>query len=168
MRAAALRCGMDVSAPRFPAGWWLAVSIAAGVVALAALPAFVGFEGGALVRAAFAPFCHQIPARSPHVHGVPFALCHRCFGIVGGLAAGVALGPLVPDVLRRLAGLNPLLVLGLAVVPTSVDWLLGVAGIWANTGASRLATGALFGLAAGLMLAGSVLASSTQPAVHDV
>ena len=159
---------MDRSAPRFPAGWWLAVSVAAGVVGLAALPATVGFEGGALVRAAFAPFCHQMPARSPHVHGVPLALCHRCFGIVGGLAAGVGLGPLVPGLLRRLAGVHPLAVLSVAAVPTGMDWLLGVAGVWANTGASRLATGALFGLAAGLVLAGSVLALSSPSPVRDV
>ncbi len=159
---------MDRSVPRLPAGWWLAVSIAAGVVALAVLPAGVGFEGGALVRAAFSPFCHQIPARSPHLHGVPFALCHRCFGIVAGLAAGVATGPLVPRLLRRLGAVNPLLVLTVAVVPTSVDWLLGATGVWANTGASRLATGALFGVAAGLVLAVSVLTPSTQPSAHDV
>lgn len=148
---------MDRSAPRFPAGWWFAVSVAAGVAALAALPAAVGFEGGALVRAAFAPFCHQIVSRSPHVHGVPFALCHRCFGVVAGLASGVAAGPLVPYVLRRLAAVHPLAVLVVAVVPTSADWLLGVTGVWANTGASRLATGALFGVAAGLVLAVSIL-----------
>ena len=168
MCGAALGCGMDRSAPRFPAGWWFAVAIATSVVTLATLPAALGFEGGALVRAAFAPFCHQIPARSPHLHGVPLALCHRCFGIVGGLAAGVALGALVPDVLRRLSGFNPLLVLGAAAVPTSVDWLLGVASVWANTGASRLATGALFGAAAGLVLAVSILASPIHTAVHDV
>ena len=160
---------MDRSVLRFPAGWWLAVSVAAGVAALAALPAVVGFEGGALVRAAFAPFCHQMPARSPHVHGVPLALCHRCFGIVAGLAAGVASGPLAPGLLRRLASVHPLAVLSAAVVPTSADWLLGVTGMWANTGASRLATGALFGVAAGLVLVVSVLAVPlTRPTAPDV
>lgn len=159
---------MDRSVPRFPAGWWLAVSLAAGVVALAALPAFVGFEGGALVRQGFAPFCHQMPTRSPHVHGEPFALCHRCFGIVGGLAAGVALGPLVPALLRRLSAVHPLAVLAGAGVPTAVDWMLGVTGVWANTGASRLATGALFGVAAGLILVLSLVVSPSPTPAHDV
>lgn len=143
---------------RLTTGWATAALIAVGVVALAASPALLGFEGGALVREAFAPFCHQMPSRSPHLHGASFALCHRCFGIVSGLALGVLAGPLLGARLGRLANLPPLAVLGVAALPTSADWLLGATGVWANTGASRLATGAVFGVAAGLLLAAAFCA----------
>lgn len=139
-------------------GWGIASVLALGVAALAASPSLLGFEGGALVRQAFAPFCHQMPTRSPHVHGAAFALCHRCFGIVAGLALGVLVGPLFSARLGRLAALPPLAVLGVAVLPTSIDWLLGATGVWANTGASRLATGAVFGVAAGLLIAAAFCA----------
>ena len=51
----------------------------------------------------------------------------------------------------------------LALVPTSLDWLLGVLGVWPNTPLSRLATGGLLGLVAGYYLAramGQVFASN--------
>ena len=149
---------------RVTPGWAAASLLSAAVALLAASPPALGFEGGALVHGAFAPFCHQIAARSPQIHGVPFALCHRCFGIAAGLALGTLGGPLAPRVLARLAARHPLAVLGVAAVPTGLDWLLGVAGVWANTGASRLATGAGFGVAAGLLLA--VAFCAPRPVSH--
>lgn len=135
-------------------GWAVATLLAVGVVALAASPPFLGFRAGAVVTDGFAPFCHQIAARSPHVHGVPFALCHRCTGVLAGIALGLMAGPLVSRrALARLEAYAPLLVLAVAATPTSVDWLLGATGAWANTGVSRLVTGALFGAAAGLLIA---------------
>ncbi|HEX8387143.1 MAG TPA: DUF2085 domain-containing protein [Rubricoccaceae bacterium] len=143
-----------------PSPGWAAVAAAVlAVLTLAAAPPWLGFEGGAAVRQAFAGLCHQLPHRSPQVHGVPFALCHRCTGIVGGLALGVLAGPLAPvAALGRLTSARPLVVLALAATPTGADWLLGVAGVWANTGASRLLTGALFGAVAGLLVAAAFCA----------
>lgn len=149
---------MTVSSPRFTPGWAVASALAVGVAALAASPAVLGADAGTLVHGAFAPFCHQMPARSLHAYGVPFALCHRCFGVVAGLALGVVAGPLLGARLGGLAAQPPLVVLGLAAFPTSLDWLLGATGVWANTGASRLTTGALFGVAAGLLLAAAFCA----------
>ena len=151
-------------APLTP-GWAAAAALALAVVALAASPTVLGFEGGAVVAGAFAPFCHQIAERSPHLHGVPFALCHRCTGVVAGLAIGLLVGPLAPRLLARLGAAHPLAVLAGAAVPTTVDWLLGVSGVLANTGASRLGTGAFFGVAAGLLLAAAFCAPRrvTQP-----
>ena len=149
---------------RVTPGWAAASALAVAVAVLAALPPVLGFEGGAVVFAAFDPFCHQIAGRSPRAHGVPFALCHRCFGVALGLALGALAGPLAPRLLARLAARHPLAVLGVAAVPTGLDWVLGVAGVWANTGASRLATGALFGVAAGLLLAAAFCAP--RPVSH--
>lgn len=148
--------------PLVPRGWAVAAVLATGVLLLAASPPVLGEGAAALVRAAFSPFCHQIPARSPHLLGAPFALCHRCTGIVAGLAAGVAFGPLVPRLVRRLGGAHPLAVLALAGLPTAADWALGASGVWANTGASRGLTGALFGTAAGLLLAAAFLGTPAE------
>ena len=144
-------------------GWAVASALAVAVVVLAASPPWLGLEARAVVVEGFAPFCHQIGARSLHVHGVPFALCHRCTGIVAGIALGLLAGPLVPGLLRRLEAWPPLAVLALAALPTSVDWLLGATGVWANTGASRFLTGALFGAAAGLLLAAAFCAPRLHP-----
>ena len=51
--------------------------------------------------------------------------------------------------LNRYAGL---VLLG-ALIPTTLDWLLGVLGLWHNTPVSRMATGGLLGLIAGYYLA---------------
>lgn len=125
----------------------------AGVVSAAPLLGGVG-EG---VRFAFSHVCHQIPERSLWVGGGPVALCHRCFGVLGGLVVAVAAGPLMPG-LRRTRNVRAGRWLTLALVPGAIDWLLGAMGVWANTPASRLATGALFGAVAGLVLAESLLA----------
>jgi hypothetical protein len=46
----------------------------------------------------------------------------------------------------------------LALLPTSVDWALGATGLWANTPASRIGTGAVLGLVAGLLIGRAFLA----------
>ena len=156
MNAALIRRPFFSLPPSARFGWGLALVGAALLAGLAALPPWLPAEAGALIQQGYALLCHQLPGRSAHVHGVPFALCHRCFGIASGLAAGVLSAPLVVgmapavgETLSRRAG--PLL--GLALVPGAVDWALGASGVWANTPLSRTLTGALFGLAAGAALA---------------
>lgn len=108
------------------------------------------WSAAALFYVVFAPFCHQSPERSFAWFGHPWAVCHRCAGIYGGLAAGV----LLPRVLleRLLAPrLRRAWVLG-AAVPLLFDSLLPVAGLWHNTAASRFASGALAGVMLGSML----------------
>lgn len=133
-------------------GWLLAVGVGFVLVGLASLPPFVGAEAREMLMAAFAPVCHQMPARSPHWHGVALAVCHRCYGIYWGLPLA-ALGFLAlrrwDHVLGRRAGL----VLLLALVPMGIDWGGDVAGLWTNTPVTRLLTGGVFGLAAGYYLA---------------
>jgi uncharacterized membrane protein len=101
--------------------------------------------------ALFDPFCHQLPDRSFALAGVPFALCHRCFGVVAGLAAGAVAAPALARLLDP-AGGRGLPALAVAAVPMALDWLLDVAGVWTNTPVSRFATGVVFGLAAGALL----------------
>ena len=145
------------------AGWTLATAAALALLGLAALPPFLGAEAGAVVRHAFSVVCHQLPERSPHAGGVSWALCHRCTGVLGGLALGLALAPLAGR--RRLAGVARAAqgrLLAAAVLPTAADWLVGALGVWANTPLSRGLTGALFGLVAGLVLASNLLTSAPE------
>jgi uncharacterized membrane protein len=133
-------------------GWLLALGLTLVLLGMASLPPFVGPTVRGALMHAFSAVCHQIPERSPHLHGVPLAVCHRCYGIYGGFLLGV-LGYLV--LRRREAFLlrQARYVLVLALLPAGLDWLLGLTGVWVNTPWSRALTGAVFGFAAGLYLA---------------
>ena len=136
--------------------WALASAAVVALLAAVVAAPLLGGAGGA-VRFAFSHVCHQIPERSLMLGGGPIALCHRCFGVLAGFAGGVAVAPLVLR-LQALGRARAGRWLALALVPGAVDWLLGATGVWANTPVSRLATGALFGLVAGLFLAEALLA----------
>lgn len=97
-----------------------------------------------VVYRAFGYVCHQIPERSFHIFGHPFAVCARCTGIY----AGVTLGFLVYPLFRSLR--NPespaRIWLLLAPIPTGIDFMLEFTGIWHNTHYSRLLTGMILGI----------------------
>lgn len=134
-----------------PAALWAAAA-AFVVLVMAVLPPFAPPAVAEVLRGAFAFVCHQLPGRTPHVGGEPLAVCHRCLGIYLALP----LGALALWGLRRRAGAlrrHLPLWLGAALVVPGIDWALGVAGVWANTPASRVVTGAVFGFAAGLAVA---------------
>lgn len=84
-----------------------------------------------------------MPERAFWVAGHPLAVCARCFGIYAGFAAATLIYPLARNV--RQAGTPRRAWLILALLPTSVDFLLGVTGMWANTHSSRFFTGAWLG-----------------------
>lgn len=151
-------------------GWMLATAAVLGLAALAASPPLVGAEMGAVVRHAFSVVCHQIPGRTPHLGGEPLALCHRCTGMIGGLALGLLVAPVLSG--RRLTTISTSTQarwLVIAAVPTALDWLTGAVGIWTNTPLSRTVTGAVFGVVAGLVLAANLLTATRQrptPSLH--
>ncbi|HEX8069418.1 MAG TPA: DUF2085 domain-containing protein [Pyrinomonadaceae bacterium] len=120
---------------------WLALVVCAPLARAA------GHE--TLAELLYHPFglvCHQQPARSYWLAGAPLAVCARCLGVYAGFALGVLCYPLVRPLARADVPARRWLVL--ALVPTGVDFLLGVTGLWANTHASRALTGALLGAAA--------------------
>jgi uncharacterized membrane protein len=132
------------------------------VLALALAPPFVAPPLRAALVQGFHLVCHQLPERSFAVGGVPLALCHRCLGILAGLGGGTLLVPLLGRWRAALVPAErPLLLLALALA--AADWLLGVAGLWANTPASRFLTGVVLGLVAGYLLARSVAAPEVAP-----
>lgn len=132
-------------------GGMLAAGAAWSVLALVAAPAVVGEPARQIIMAGFSAVCHQIAERSPHVGGVQLAVCDRCLGIYAALAAAPLLFAAVgrwDEVVRRHARY----VVALAIAVPAVDWAGDVVGWWVNTPESRMATGSVFGLAAGWLL----------------
>jgi uncharacterized membrane protein len=102
------------------------------------------------IYAFFSYICHQLPERSFHIFGHQFAVCSRCFGVYAGLLAGIAFYPLW----RPIDSIEPLprFWLFLSMIPISVDWSLGVFGIWENNHFSRFITGIVLGAACGIFI----------------
>lgn len=140
----------------FWSAWFATLGATLFVVVLATLPPFLGETGRAVLMNAFAPFCHQLPAYSPHINGVQLALGHRMYGITWGLMLGTIgfLGLVRWDgfLNRRAAG-----VLAVFALPMTLDWTAHAIGWWAKTPGSRFLTGALFGIAAGYYLTRAVV-----------
>jgi uncharacterized membrane protein len=83
-------------------------------------------------------WCHQLPARSPHLFGVQLPLCWRCTGILLGALA--LLGWLVKT--KKLPPLLPCILLAL-LLPSDVLYNVVTGGDGDN--ARRLLTGLLWG-----------------------
>lgn len=96
----------------------------------------------------FSVICHQQPARSFHAWGMPLAVCARCAGLYAGFAGGALAYPLLRPLARTYAPARVWLIL--AAVPTAIDFLLGLSGLWENTHLSRSLTAALLGAVAAL------------------
>lgn len=117
---------------------WLALIVVAPV-ALAGgheTAAFVIYQGLKTV-------CHQMPERAFWVAGHPLAVCARCSGIYAGFAAAVLVYPLARRLERTETPRRVWLLV--ALLPTTIDFMLGITGLWANTHSSRFLTGAWLG-----------------------
>lgn len=143
--------------PRLPSG--RGILLLAGLLLLAVVPALTPFVGEgfrASLMQGFSMVCHQIPGRSPHSHGVQWAICHRDLGIYWGMPLGalafIATG-WAPSWMNKAI---PFLFAG-ALLPMGLDWGLDVLGVLANSALSRIATGGIFGFTAGFILAWTVL-----------
>lgn len=136
------------------------------VIALATLPPFVG-EGlrGALM-AAFSGVCHQLPARSPAVHGTAFAVCFRCYGIYWGFPIAALVFPALHGRLSSIDRRAPLVLAG-SLVPAGVDWMLELTGIVSGSAGVRALTGLVFGLAAGYYLVVALSRIRRRPPVRQ-
>ena len=137
-------------------GWAGTLAVLLLMVGVASAPPWLPSAWREVVMEAFAPFCHQMSARSPHLQGVALAVCHRCYGIYWGLPLAVLLVPFLSSWAGWFHRNTRYVLLG-ALLPAGVDWLGGLSGVWSNVPLSRLLTGMLFGLAAGYYLLHAVL-----------
>jgi len=136
--------------------WYGLLASTSILLLLAVLPPFLSAEMGVVVRQCFAPVCHQIPGRSPHVGGVPIAICDRCSGIYLGLVLGVTASGWGQGLWAALGQHGRYLLLG-SLVPLGVDWMGPVLGLWSNGPISRVLTGLLFGSIAASYVTNRVL-----------
>ena len=98
---------------------------------------------GYLLYEMFGRVCHQIPERAFYIEGHPFAVCARCTGIYVGFGVGVLIYPLVRSLSRGDAPERRWLLF--AVIPTVLDFALGLFNLLENTHLSRTLTGTLLG-----------------------
>lgn len=97
----------------------------------------------ATLYALLSPACHQIPERSFHFMGHPWAACHRCSGIYLGLFVATLFASTIPSTL----GVSPQrrARVAMGTLPLLLDALLPLTGIWTSTPWSRFFTGFAFG-----------------------
>jgi len=130
-------------------GWTGSLLLMAVLPSLASLSPWLGEPMRFVLMEAFDIMCHQIPERSPHVHGIQLPLCDRCYGIVLGFVAG----PVVALLFWKWIGKKNQVIVIASLLPLITDWGLGLLNIWKNTPESRFITGAIFGLVAGGLVA---------------
>jgi uncharacterized membrane protein len=155
-------------AGRARVAWAVAAGLAALFVALivgAPLLKAGGFEAAAeAAYGAFALACHQMDERSFHLLGFKLAVCARCLGLYVGVLLGALLYPLARPLARRDLPARGWLIA--AAVPTSVDFALGVTGLWANTHASRFLTASLLGVVVAFYLVPGAVDLALTPRRH--
>lgn len=105
----------------------------------------------------FSAVCHQMPERSFHLHGFPFAVCSRCTGIYAGFIVGLLIYPLVRSLRESEMPHRRWLIL--AALPMLADFGLDFVGLFGNTFVSRTTTGALLGIVAAFFILPGCLAT---------
>ncbi len=97
-----------------------------------------------MVYQAFSVICHQIPERSFLIGGFPLGVCSRCTGIYAGFLLGLFFYPIVRNLSAATFPERRWLVF--AAIPLSIDFAVGLIGVFNNNLFSRTVTGLLFGI----------------------
>ncbi len=112
------------------------------------LPWVLDDGAGLLWRFQYRYLCHQIPDRCIRLHGIPMAVCERCFGIYAGLfAGGVLYWPLKKWDELLMAKARWLMGIGALVV--FIHWAGPVVALWEGNVTGRVITGFVFGIICG-------------------
>jgi uncharacterized membrane protein len=112
---------------------------------------------GIILDGVFVVVCHRMPERTLELAGVAMPICSRCAGIFGGLALGMLLCWPRPTIARGRWALGGAALLMLADV-LAQD--LGLHPLWHST---RLATGALLGYLAAVILIAAIARERGRP-----
>jgi uncharacterized membrane protein len=103
----------------------------------------------------FSFLCHQIPERSFHIAGRPFAVCSRCTGLYAGFALATLTYPFFHSL--RKTDTPRIVWLFASALPLAIDFSLTYFGIWQNNHFTRFTTGALFGAVAAIFVLPGVI-----------
>ncbi len=125
-----------------------AAAFLAGLVAAPLLEPGYPFAAR-LLRAAYAPLCHQMPERSLDLEGAPLAVCARCAGLYAGGFLGPLAGLLGGARLERV----PRAAFVAAVLPTAIDAVLPWLGLPQLGNLARFGVAIPAGVACGGLLA---------------
>lgn len=132
--------------------WLFLATVAIAIlISVVAAPLFQSRSLSGFAAAIYQPFsylCHQLPERSFHLAGHPFAVCSRCTGLYAGFAFATLALPLVRSLKRT--DTPHVIWLLLSAVPLAIDFGLTYFGIWENNHFTRVTTGALFGAVAAI------------------
>jgi uncharacterized membrane protein len=95
--------------------------------------------------------CHQQLDRSFHIGSIPLAACNRCIGIYSALPLTMIVFSFFLDVVVRA---KPYIVriFAMATLIVIADGAANLFQLWQTPDPARLLTGALWGMAAGLLL----------------
>ncbi len=125
---------------------WVIAPAAAALVALALLPGLHYALPSLAVAAFFARLCHQDPARSFWIAGVPVAVRARCLGVYAGAAVGAFL---------RMPRVVAIRFLALALALNLFDIATEAAGLHGNWMWARAGVGTVLGAAIAAVIASS-------------
>jgi uncharacterized membrane protein len=130
----------------------MAMAAAAWCAAIIAPPLMhaAGLHATAIVlRAMFAPLCHQVAERSFLIGGEPMAVCARCTGAYVGFLLGSLCLVVCAGVNRNRCGdgqrVPSAALLMLAALPSALDWLVERSGLQSANAVSRALTASVFG-----------------------
>ncbi len=149
----------DARSRRSLVAWLIVSGGALALLALVLLAPITAARGHSFLSyvmyGIFRAVCHQMPERSFHIGGHALAVCARCSGIYAGVAVGALLYPLMRPLKSRHTPARAWLFA--AALPTTIDFALGVFGVWENTHFSRAMTGALLGATAAFFIVPGVV-----------
>ena len=132
--------------------WLFTSTIALAIVIAVVAAPLLNVQGhtatATTIYKAFSYLCHQIPERSFHLAGHPFAVCSRCTGLYAGFAFATLALPLARSLKRT--DTPHLIWLLLSAAPLTIDFGLTYFEIWENNHFTRVTTGALFGAVAAI------------------
>lgn len=125
--------------------FWAAVSLWCLLIVAAPLLSAMGKKLlSGLIYLFFSPACHQLPERSFHILGKPFAVCSRCSGIYFGFWLISTCYPFFASQ-RKATAPEPKWLL-FALIPISTDFAIQIFHILNNTFYSRTITGFVLGV----------------------
>lgn len=122
----------------------LLVGACAWCMAIVAAPLLAENFAGYTLYQAFHQICHQLPERSFHLAGESFGVCARCTSIYFAFLIGIVAYPFFKSLDDVRIPSRALLVA--AMLPMLIDVGLGVLDIHESSLATRVFTGAIFGL----------------------
>lgn len=113
-----------------------------------------------LSHLAFTQLCHQQEGRSLELHGIPMAVCSRCFGIYSSFSLALILLPMLIVLGLRYHHTWAIRFIIISIIAIGIDFVGNLFGFWINTHLSRIILGSSLGISLAWLLAGQIKPSN--------